>query len=255
MRSKLLMWNELKFFIESLKSLSVSQSLTLGRDECFCVSTNCSWESWVCYPDSINNAQEIRNAVDFFKARDISFMWPLYDDNDSKLLEQSGLVYAGKLEAMTLEPDKAVTNKANPDVIIKPVTNHELAGQWAETAWSAFSSFGEENEETSANYYAMFDAFLSHENFSLYLAYLDDKPAGTFIITHEKALTGVYYFATLHEFRRRGVAASMMREICRLSDGKTIALQATPMGFNFYKGFGFEDLFAIKVYSTEPDIF
>ena len=46
----------------------------------------------------------------------------------------------------------------------------------------------------------------------------------------------------------------MMSEICRLSDGKQIALQATPVGVPFYKSFGFEDLFAIKVYSTEPDV-
>ena len=155
---------------------------------------------------------------------------------------------------MSLETDKAITDKANPDVVIKPVTTRELSRQWAETAWSSFNSFGEENEETSANYYAMFDAFLNDKNFSLYLAFLDDKPAGTFMITHEKFLTGVYYFATLHKFRRMGVAASMMSEICRLSQGKPIALQATPVGVPFYKSFGFEDLFAIKVYSTEPDV-
>ena len=233
----------------------MSQCLTLGRDDCFCVSTRCSWESWVCCPDSITDKQYVFDAVNFFRERDISFLWPVYDDNDSSILEAAGLVYGGSLEGMTLNPHNADMTRANPEVKIRQVMNQNDARQWANTAWRAFSSFGEDSEDTTENYYAMFDAFLNDKNFSLYLAELDNKPAGTFMITHEDSVTGVYYFATLHEHRRKGVAASMMSEICRLSGDKNISLQATPMGRPFYRSFGFDELGEIRVYSTEPGIF
>ena len=74
------------------------------------------------------------------------------------------------------------------------------------------------------------------------------------MLTHGENVTGVYYFATLPKFRRKGIARAMMSEICRLSSGKTIVLQATPSGVPFYKNFGFEELFTIPVYSNENDI-
>ena len=246
-----IVWDDLKFFMGRLKSLSVSKSLNLNQNS-FCVSTGCSFESWVCYPDSLINSEDVKRVIEFFAANNISFMWPLYDDNDSTLLESSGLLYAGKLEAMTLDPCKAIVEKVNHSVSFKQVTTCELSREWAQTAWTGFDCGG---DGVSENYYALVEAFMNDPKFSPYIAELDNKPAGTFIITHENALMGVYYFATLPELRRSGIAASMMNEICRLSEGKTITLQATPSGVPFYKSFGFDDLFAIKVYSTESDIF
>ena len=250
-----IIWEDFRFFLESLKSLSVSKVLTLSHNQCFCVSTNCSWESWVCYPDSITNPEDVERVVKFFRENNISFMWPLFSDDESscKILEASGLVYAGKLEAMTLRPDKAIKTRVNPDVKFRLVDDSKLARVWADNAFKAFSEGDEEG--TPENYYALVNSFVESENFMLYLAELDDKASGVFMITREEKLTGVYYFATLPELRRRGIAASMMNEICRLSGEKIITLQATPAGVPFYKSFGFDDLFAIKVYSTEANIF
>lgn len=248
-----IIWDDLKFFLGQLKSLSVSKSLTLGQNN-FCVSTGCSFESWVCWPDTIITRQDVDRVIKFFAENNISFMWPLYDNNYASILESSGLVYAGDLEAMTLDPDKAITDKVNHDVSFRQVTTPELSREWARTAWSAFN-FGDSN--VSGNYYTLTEAFMNNKNLSLYTAMLDDKPAGTFLLTHEKHLTGVYYFAVIPELRRKGIAASMMNEICRLSrlTKRTITLQATPIGAHFYRNFGFDDLFAIKIYSDEADIF
>lgn len=243
-------WEDLKFFLERLRVLPISESLELGNNGGFCVSTQCESENWVYFPEIVDEA-EAKRAINFFSERKISFMWPIYDSGE-KVLEAEGLLYAGKLEAMSLEPGEAKFTASNPSVKISPVNNSET---WARVAWH---SFGGGIDDTPANYYALVDA-LNNDwgNLALYLAELDGEPAGTFLITNEQNLMGVYYFAVVPEMRRKKIAASMMNEICRLAGEKKkkIVLQATPMGVKFYESFGFQSLFSMPVYSTESDIF
>lgn len=240
-----MIWDELKFFLTRLKSLHVSESINLA-DKGFCFSVGCELENWVYWPDKLAG-KIVDDVMKFFSTRE-SFMWPIYDDIDTKILDSAGLFYAGDLIAMSLNPDKAITNKVNPDIKIERVINNSR--EWAVTAGI---SFGSQENEITQKYFDFVDALnQDRENIALYLAKLDDKPAGNFLFTRKN---GVYYFGTRPEFRRKGVAASMMAEICKLSHGNIITLQATPMGYKFYKSFGFDELFAIKTYSTEKEIF
>ena len=240
-----IIWDELKFFLTRLKSLRVSESINLS-DRGFCFSVKCPLENWIYWPDNINNSI-VNEVMEFFRTRE-SFMWPIYNDIDTKILDLAGLFYAGDLIAMSLNPDKAVKNKANPNVKIERVINNSR--EWALTAGI---SFGSHENEITQNYFDFIDSMSQdRENLALYIAKINNKPAGTFLLTRKN---GVYYFGTRPEFRRKGVAASMMAEICKLSHGNIITLQATPMGHKFYKSFGFDELFAIKVYSNEKEIF
>ena len=240
-------WEDLRFFISRLRTLSVSKSLEL--DEGFCVSTNNEFENWIYYPARVREIETVKTAMNFFAKRGESFMWPVFDGG-GEVLESAGLLHAGHLEAMSLEPANAVTSRVNNSVIIKPATSAE---RWASCEWSAFE-YGD--GEVSAEYLALVKAFLNdNENFSLYIAELEGVDAGAFLTTNEPDLTGVYYFATVPCFRRKGVAAAMMNEIRKLSQGRKIVLQATPSGVPFYSAFGFEDLGKIEVYSTQADIF
>ena len=245
-------WEDLKFFLGRLRALKVSESIALGKSGGFCVSTNNKFENWVYFPERVRDIETVNTAVTFFRERDMSFMWPLYDGG-CEFLERSGLLYAGNLEAMSLNPSNAKTERVNSSVTFRAVTSHEEAEEWARCEWSAFE-YGD--GEVSGEYYALARAFCDDsENLSMYIAELEGHDVGAFLVTREPELMGVYYFATKPEFRRRGIAASMMNEVCRISGGKKIVLQATPSGVPFYKAFGFEDMFPIPVYSTESDIF
>lgn len=243
-----MIWEDLKFFLTRLTSLSVSESMTLGDKGGFCVSTACSYENWIYYPERITSRKVVDDAVKFFVDRNVSFMWPVYDGGQ-EVLDDAGLLYAGNLAAMSLDPSKAII-RDTPDVEIEPV--HDTA-EWARTAWHGF---GGGLDDTPPEYYALIDA-LSHDrgNLAMYTARHEGKAAGIFLITNEPELTGVYYFAVVPEMRRKGIAGAMMKEVCRLSEGKTIVLQSTPAGRPFYRSFGFDELFMMPVYSTESDIF
>lgn len=243
-------WEDLRFFLLRLRALSVSKSFEL--DEGFCVSTNNEFENWIYYPGRVREIETVKTAMNFFAQRGETFMWPVYDGG-CEVLESAGLLNAGHLEAMKLNPEKTATTLANSSVTITPVTSTELAQRWARLEWSAFEYGG---CEPTREYEALVEAFLNdRENFEMFIAELDGSDAGAFMITKEPELTGVYYFATVPEFRRKGVAAAMMNEICRRSQGKKIVLQATPSGRPFYGAFGFEDVGKIEVYSTQADIF
>ena len=249
---KNIIWDDFGFFTNNLKNLPVSKSLDLSSKN-FCVSTGCSFESWVYYPEKIINQKDVENVMKFFQEQNISFMWPVYSEGED-ILKNSGLLYAGKLIAMSLSLKHLNTNMidATAPVIVDIKQSSGGVEAWAKTAWRGF---GGNFDDTPESYFELVKSFDECENFSLYIAKYENKNAGTFLITHEENLTGVYYFATVPEFRRKGIARAMMNEICRLSGNKTIVLQATPSGFPFYKNFGFKELFEMPIYSTEQDIF
>lgn len=240
-----MIWENLSFFIERLSFLPVSETLTLGDNEGFCVSAGTESENWIYYPHRVTSLDMVNEAVKFFTERGEVFMWPLYDGG-GEVLERAGLIYAGDLTAMSLE---GVYECVDHSVRIERTDD---AQKWAETAWRGFGG----ETEPSENYYEFVRALsVDTENLSLYLAGNDGESVGVFMLTNELERTGVYYLAVLPEYRRRGIARSMMSGIVRLSAGKKVVLQSTPMGVNFYRAYGFEELFKIPVYSTASDIF
>ena len=244
-----IIWQDFEFFLKRLKFFPVSKTLELNENS-FCVSTRTDTENWIYYPEKIMNQEIVDKAVKFFVDKNESFMWPVFDGGN-EILEKSGLLYAGDLTAMCLKPEN-IFHDVNESVTIDKITSIQESHEFAKTSWLAFG--GDNN--VSKNYYDLIEAFMNDKNnFSLFLAKIDNKNAGTFIITHENNLMGVYYFAVVPEFRRKKTAVTMMNEICRLSENKTITLQATPIGRKFYEAFGFSELFKIPVYSTESDIF
>ena len=245
---KKVIWNELRFFLERLEALSVSQSIVLGSG--FCVSVASYAENWVYLPEPVDAYDYVMEATMFFDELEETFMWPLYEGS-GEFLEKDGVDYVGDLTAMSLDPEDADFSRANGRVKCERVSSLEDAMLWARTGWRSFGGDDDVPEE-----YRAFISALHNEgkDVSLYLARLDSEAAGVFLITDEPKVTGVYYFGTLPEMRRRGVASSMMREICRLSGGKKIVLQSSPDGVEFYRSFGFTEHFRIPVYSTDKEI-
>ena len=242
-------WEELKIFLTELKNLPVSASIPLGEAG-FAVSTGCDIESWVFYPERINDIKTAQKAIEFFKAQKVSFMWPVYNGGE-RVLEDAGLHYAGSLAGMLFDP---VWHEMMEPFFPKAESNID-PNSWAKTAWYAF---GGDADEVPEKYFELAKAFSENPNFYIYVHRTDDNIDGCFMLrdTSEKfAPVGVYYFATVPEARRKGVASAMMRKICSLARGRKILLQSTPAGLPFYKTCMFEELCKIPVYSDTSDVF
>lgn len=234
----------MKFMMECLKNIPANKSLTLGN-EGFCVSTLTEAENWICFPGRVNDVEAVRKAAEFFRERNEFFLWPVFDGGN-EILSEGGLIQSEELRAMTLASDSPVLIRGNDSVTFKAVTSREDSMRWAKCAWLGFAYEGGEPTE---DYFVFAENLMSCKNFALYIAVLDGGDSGAFLtVNDDEGMTGVYYFAVIPEMRRKGIAASMMNEIRRLSRGKNIVLQATLAGVPFYSAYGFKDLGRIDIY-------
>ena len=234
----------MKFMMECLKNIPANKSLTLGN-EGFCVSTLTEAENWICFPGRVNDVEAVRKAAEFFRERNEFFLWPVFDGGN-EILSEGGLIQSEELRAMTLASDSPVLIRGNDSVTFKAVTSREDSMRWAKCAWLGFAYEGGEPTE---DYFVFAENLMSCKNFALYIAVLDGGDSGAFLtVNDDEGMTGVYYFAVIPEMRRKGIAASMMNEIRRLSRGKNIVLQATLAGVPFYSAYGFKDLGGIDIY-------
>ena len=245
-----IIWADLEFFVKVLKGLPVSESLALS-EKSYCVSTSTSSENWVYFPEDITSSEIVEEAVKFFRDRGEEFMWPLYSGG-SEVLEKAGLVYAGDLTAMMLDPE-SMTHEAVNNMLEYERVSDGNADEWAMTSWRGF---GGGYEEVPENYREFVRALCGDsEKVRLYLATKASENVGVFSLTEEAEVMGVYYFAVKPEFRRQGIAHGMMNEVSRLAGNKKVVLQSTPMGEKFYSNYGFKELFKMPVYSIESEIF
>jgi len=242
-------WKELEFFLRQLRTLPVSKSIDLD-EKGFAVSTGCDIESWVFYPERVKDIKIAERVINFFKEQKVSFMWPVYDGGE-KILEDSGLIYAGSLTGMSLENQLGMRNEElgmkKEKTFLTP-NSSLLTDSWARTAWHGF---GGEIDDVPEKYFELVKSFSENKYFSLH----NHENKGSFMLVDEPDSVGVYYFATVPEERRKGIAREMMTKICEFARGRKIFLQATPAGLPFYKNYGFEELCKIPVYSTTSDVF
>lgn len=236
-------WEEMKFFVSRLASLSVSETLKLN-DESICVFTNTPSENWIYYPNPKGDYESVRKVANFFREHNNkAFMWPVYD---AESLRDSFLIYAGDLVAMTFKPEREY--ESNPSVTLKQIKSHDDISLWANITWRSFNGYG---DEASDDFCEFTEALINdHENISLTAAMYEGEAAGSYLTT---VMGGVYFFGVVPEMRRKGIARAMMSEICR--HNKLITLQATETGYTFYKSFGFTEHFRMPVYSNTADIF
>ena len=243
-------WKEFGLFLTRLKNLPVSKSITLGNNGGFCVSTGCDIESWVYYPERVKNIEDVKRAVNFFKKEKISFMWPLYDGGE-KILEDAGLIYAGSLTGMIYRNNNNLYQQ-HVELGSEDLDYRE----WAKTAWHAF---GGGYDDVPENYFALVEAFHNAPGFHLMSQNNADTTKknywATVMLSDGVNATGIYYFATIPEMRRMGVAKSFMKFISQYRNNQPLLLQSTPAGLPFYKNFGFEELCKIPVYSDVSDVF
>jgi predicted acetyltransferase len=84
-----------------------------------------------------------------------------------------------------------------------------------------------------------------------YLGWLDDTPVSTATLVLSGKVAGVWNVGTLAEYRRRGVAAAIMRHI--LSDARSLGFQSSMLlasndGLSLYARLGYETLSTVRVF-------
>ena len=253
--------NNLREFLSCLKSLSMSESIKLDDKDNFCVATGVQSESenWVFYDDKDISAEIINQAKSFFDNKDLKFIWPVWREdlnlklNNLNLLKSDGFMTGMYLDVKNFktEPEREILNNNLKFKILDLNSSQQEIDSWACAAWYGF----DDGSNLQEKFLELARELVLNNKIRLVEAALNNKSVGTVLLCEDDLNLGVYYFAVLPEFRRRGIAGLMMNKViklaCKLGKNK-IVLQATQEGEKFYKSFGFKyaDRALINLYSN-----
>ncbi|MDO5115766.1 MAG: GNAT family N-acetyltransferase [Synergistaceae bacterium] len=196
---------------------------------------------------------DVAAALAFFSERRADFVVPWLPHTPyslARVFEESGLARR-RIYTMMYLPFENMQHGSLPEGFTA-VTDRR-ASEWGEAAWYAFG--GESGADAAS--YREFGAYLATrpEN-RAYALELDGRFVSTALIHESANAAGLYYFATLPEYRRKGLARRLMEGLCveLTRGGKPLVLLATEAGLPFYINFGFKVIDKAPICSLTEDI-
>ncbi|MCR4819075.1 MAG: GNAT family N-acetyltransferase [Fretibacterium sp.] len=247
------LWENLGFFLTRLRGLPSCESLTLPGGFCLSTGSESASENWAFSPGVPPDEKWAGRMLNFFDERGVPFVCPVEEDNTPRALTAAGLRERGRLAVMTRNPEGLP--EGAPDVTFHPVSSPEDTRRWAQAAWRGF-----DGEVPAPEAFQKLAGNMAGDTLGLrlVLAEIQGREAGTFLLALSREAAGIYYFATVPEFRRRGVASAMMAKAgcMALTVGcPELVLQSTPAGLPFYRSEGFTLRGELALFSSSEDVF
>ena len=196
------------------------------------------------------NVCEVAETLDFFGCRGIPFVAPVLPEareRISPVLDSNGLGIKNHYTAMML----AASDKFLPDPYVFEADEESLE-KWADTAWYGFGG----EAKTPDAYYDFTRYLMGRCENRLFLLEEQGKSVCCGLLHNSRMACGLYYFATLPEFRRMGFARRLMNSLaCAAFETHSLfVLLATEEGLPFYRSFGFEEMAEIPIRSLEREV-
>lgn len=247
------LWDDLGFFLTRLRGLSSCRFLSLPGGFCLTTGSNSASENWAFFPGVQPDEELAGKALRFFEERGVPFVWPVEGGNTPGALVVAGLRERGRLVVMRRDTEGLHDGKA--DVTFHLVSSPSEARRWAEIAWRGFDG----GLPAPEPFQKLVEAMAADTScLRLMTARIRGKDVGTFLLALGGRTMGIYYFATVPERRRQGVAAAMMAEAGRMALAAgcpELVLQSTPAGLPFYRRAGFAPLGELALFSSSEDVF
>jgi len=196
--------------------------------------------------------EEIPAAICFFKEQGLPFTVPQFKHMTRAfvdVLETCGLAVRQNYTAMALRT--RAFDRAKADASFARVGEEDIAA-WADTVWEGFGG----EPPTPAPYYSFARHLYETRSNRLSLLKLDSRPASCALLHRSTLACGLYYFATVPRYRRRGVARRHMSALAGLSADlcDKLVLLATEEGLPFYTDFGFTSAADIPMRSLSQEL-
>lgn len=193
---------------------------------------------------------EAERLIGFFAARELPFVAPELPGTLPRLvsaLEGNGILPVRTYTAMAIDLSRH-TGAGEPRM--KRVTDG--ADEWGRAVWEGFDG----GPDVPDDYLALARHLAGCRDNALYLLEEEGRALACGLLHKTENSCGLYYFATLPEFRRRGCARRLMEGLAAEAarHGGEMVLLATPEGLPFYLDFGFRRLAEITIRSASADL-
>ncbi len=190
---------------------------------------------------------EIDKAVEFFKSRNVPFIWW----SSSKNLEEKGFQFGGILIGIALDISKGIRGAppSSSDLTIKIAGNESDTRAFSELAVNAFGM----NPSTLDQFAAINYATMKNGEAVHFMAYLKGKLVGTATLSTTETTSGVWNLGTLPEHRKIGVGGALVHaalvEAKKLNYPYVMAiLMPKGMAWGLFTKLGFEDTSSFLFY-------
>ncbi len=196
----------------------------------------------------------VEGIKEFYRQQNLRFWWWVYPRGDSsqtkEMLENAGMRLIAQIPCMAAD----LHIEPLEEKILAPITIAEVKDQSDLSVWADISFRGFQMPERAREQYNKFVLSFQRGNKEaqkLFLAYIDKKPVATSLLFMDKDTAGIYYVATLPEYRNRGmgyfVTLAAMRA-AKAAGHNNIILQATPAGEKVYRRIGFQEICRAHIY-------
>ena len=180
----------------------------------------------------------LRRAREYFGERELPFRFMVRNQFEwvcAAALRDAGLREVARVPGMILDP---IRDGAAPraDLVVREVASEEDLVHYQETAFAGFGF-----PATSGQIF-LTDRLLAMPNVRLYLGFVGDRPVCTSALCATGPVAGIYWVATLPEFRGRGFGEAITWSAVRggtLLGCRFASLQASAMGRPVYERMGF----------------
>ncbi len=152
---------------------------------------------------------------------------------------------ASKWSGMTLEIKQLYAATPLPDFEIRLAHSYKELKDWLSIIETGLFRNMEKLE------FSFFKNLLNDPKINFYLAYYQKQPATAIMSFNSDDVCGLYLLATLPQYRRMGMADTLMKEA--INHGyrqgmKYSTLQATEAGYKIYERMGFKECCEIKFF-------
>ncbi len=213
--------------------------------------------AWNEKPLSADSAESIEEIKKYYGKINLRFWWWMYPRGDTPqsrdLLAGAGMDLIAQIPCMAADLDiKALEEKIPARITIAEVKNNDDLPLWADISFRGFQM----PERARDQYSAFVLSFARGERQAqrLFLAYVDGNPAATSLLFMNKETAGIYYVATLPEFRGKSLGFFVTLAAMRAAKNegyKKIILQATPTGEKVYRRIGFQEICRAQIYKIK----
>lgn len=180
----------------------------------------------------------------------------LYIPDEGEIVPESTYALVNNITYMTASSEVVSEWDENSSILVKKVENLDDLEVFSEVQVRGFN----ETEETYLDWYPWLRTMnvqgFGFENQHYFIAYIDEVPVGVCLIVEDKEIYGLYAIATNPNYRKQGVATTVMKkslEACQLPKDSVLALQvlSSSGAERLYRNLGFAKEFSLDMYRKE----